>query len=77
VEGVAPLGRLAQRIDARLDEAQAAVQGLRAEVSALQARLDRRKSRLLFVFNLLATIVTLMLAWLLCSQVVVIRHYRR
>ena len=39
--------------------------------------LDARKSRLLFFFNLLALLTTLMLAWILYSQIVVIRHYRR
>jgi molybdopterin converting factor small subunit len=76
-EAVDVLHRLTQRIDARLGEAQASVQAVRAEVAALQARLDRRLSRLLFVFTLLAALATLMLAWVLYSQAVVIRHYRR
>ncbi len=76
-ETVATLSGLTQRIDARLGEVQAKVQGVRAEVAALQVRLDARKSRLLLVFNLVALLATLMLAWILYSQIVVIRHHRR
>jgi len=74
-ETVAALKRLTQRIDTRLDEVQANVQAVRADVAALQVRLDKRKSRLLFVFNLLALLSTLMLAWILYTQVVVIQHH--
>jgi hypothetical protein len=74
-ETVAALERLTQRIDTRLGEAQANVQAVRADVAALQVRLDKRQSRLLFVFNLLALLSTLMLAWVLYTQVVVIRHH--
>jgi hypothetical protein len=42
----------------------------------LQVRLDKRKSRVLFVLTLLAVVSTLMLTWLLYTQVVVIRHHR-
>ena len=76
-ETVATLTGLTQRIDTRLGEVQASVQGVQADIAALQVRLDARKSRVLFVFNLLALLVTLMLAWILYSQIVVIRHYRR
>ena len=55
---------------------QASVQGVQADIAALQVRLDARKSRVLFVFNLLALLATLMLAWILYSQIVVIRHHR-
>jgi hypothetical protein len=48
---------------------------VRADVAALQARLDKRKSRLLFVFNLVALLSTLMLAWILYTQVVAIQHH--
>ena len=74
-ETVAALKGLTQRIDTRLGEAQANVQAVRADVAALKDRLDKRKSRLLFVFNLLALLSTLMLAWILYTQVVVIRHH--
>jgi hypothetical protein len=74
-ESVAALKGLTQRIDTRLGEVQANVQAVQADVDALQVRLDRRKSRLLFVFNLLALLSTLMLAWILYTQVVVIQHH--
>ncbi len=74
-ETIATLNGLAQRIDTRLSEAQANVQAVRADVTALQVRLDKRKSQLLLVFNLLALLSTLMLAWILYTQVVVIQHH--
>ena len=44
--------------------------------TALQVRLDKRKSRMLFVFNLLALLATLMLAWVgFYTQIIVIRHH--
>jgi hypothetical protein len=76
-ETVAVLTGLTQRIDTRLGEVQTGVQGVQADIAALQRRLDARKSRLLFLINLLALLMTLMLAWILYSQIVVIRHYRR
>jgi hypothetical protein len=74
-ETVATLNRLTQRIDTRLGEVQANVDGVQADIAALQARLDTRKSRLLFLFNLLALLCTLMLAWILYTQGVVIQHH--
>jgi hypothetical protein len=75
-ESIATIKGLAQRIDSRLAEVQANVRGVRAEIAALKGRLEVRKSRLLFVFNLLALLATLMLAWILYSQIIVIRHHR-
>ena len=74
-ETVAALKGITQRIDTRLGEVQTNVQAVLADVAALQVRLDQRKSRLLFVFNLLAMISTLMLAWIVYTQVVVIQHH--
>lgn len=74
-ETVATLKKLTHRIETRLGEAQANVQAVRADVAALNDRLEKRKSRLLFVFNLLALLSTLMLAWVLYTQVVVIQHH--
>jgi hypothetical protein len=74
-ETVATLNRLTQRIDTRLGEVQANVDGVQADIAALQARLDARKSRLLFLFNLLALVCTLMLAWIVYTQVVVVQHH--
>ena len=76
-ETVATLNGLTQRIDTRLGEVQASVQGVQADIVALQVRLEARKTQALFVFNLLALLATLMLAWIIYSQIVVIRHYRR
>ena len=72
---VAALKGLTQRIDTRLGDVQANVQAVRADVAALKDRLTKRQSRLLFVFNLLALLSTLTLAWILYTQVVVIRHH--
>ena len=72
---VATLNGLTQRIDTRLGEVQANVQGVRADIAALQVRLDTRRSRLLLAFNLLALLSTLMLIWIVYTQVVVIRHH--
>jgi len=72
---VAALKGLTRRIDTRLGDVQANVQAVRADVAALKDRLTKRQSRLLFVFNLLALLSTLMLAWILYTQVVVIRHH--
>ena len=66
-ETVAALTGLTQRIDTRLGEVQAGVQGVQADIAAWQLRLDVRKSRLLFLFNLLALLMTLMLAWIVYS----------
>jgi len=74
-EAVAALKGLTQRIDTRLGEAQANVQAVRADVAALQVRMDKRKSLLLLIFNLLALLSTLMLAWIVYTQVIVIRHH--
>ncbi len=74
-ETVATLKELAKRIDTRLGEVQADVQGVRADIAALQIRLDTRKSKLLFVFNVLALVCTLMLAWIVYTQVVVVQHH--
>jgi hypothetical protein len=41
----------------------------------LQIRLEKRKSNLLSVFNLLALLSTLIGAWILYTQVVVLQHH--
>ena len=75
-ETVATLSGLTQRIDTRLGEVQGSVQGMQADIAALQVRLDARQTRVLFMFKLLALLATLMLTWILYSQIVVIQHYR-
>ena len=74
-ETIAALNGLTQRIDTRLGEVQTKVQTMRADVDALQARLDTRKSRLLFAFNLGAMLSTLMLTWIIYSQIIVLQHH--
>ena len=76
-ETVAALTGLTRRMDTTLGEVQAGVQGVHADIAAWQLQLDARKSQLVFLFNLLALSMTLMLAWILYSQIVVMRHYRR
>lgn len=76
-ETVATLNSLTQRIDTRLGDVQTNVRSVRGEVKALQERLDKRKSRLLFGFNLVALISTSMFAWIAYTQVIVIQHQRR
>jgi hypothetical protein len=72
---VATLNGLTQRIDTRLGEVQRNVQGVQADIAALRVRLDTRRSRLLLAFNLLALLSTLMLTWIVYTQVVVIRYH--
>jgi hypothetical protein len=74
-ETLATLNGLTQRIDTRLAKVQANVHGVQAEIDALQMRLDTRKSRLLLAFNLLALLSTLMLVWIVYTQIVVIQHH--
>jgi hypothetical protein len=73
-ETLASLNGLTQRIDTRLAKVQANVQGVRDDIAALQLRLDKRKSRLLLAFNLVALVSTLMLTWIVYTQIVVIQH---
>ena len=75
-ESIAAIKGLEQRINSRLGEVQANVHGVQAEITALKARLDTRKSQLLFALQLYASLASLMLAWMLYSQVIVIRHFR-
>jgi len=74
-ETVAVLKGIAQRIDTRLGEVQANIDGVQGDIAGLHVRLDTRKSRLLFVFNLVALLSTLMLGWIIYTQVVVIQHH--
>ena len=74
-ETLATLNALTQRIDTRLAKVQTNIQGVRDDIDAFQVRLDTRKSRLLLAFNLLALLTTLMLTWMVYTQIVVIRHH--
>ena len=73
-ETLASLNALTQRIDTRLAKVQTNIQGVRDDIAALQLRLDTRKSRLLLAFNLVALLSTLMLTWIVYTQIVVIQH---
>ena len=66
---------LAARIDAGLAEIQSSVQTLQSEITALQARIQERQSQLLLIYNLSALAATLLFAWVIYSQVVVVRHH--
>ena len=72
---LATLNGLTERIDTRLGKVQTDIQGTRNDIAALQLRLDTRKSRLLLAFNLVALLSTLMLAWIVYTQIVVIQHH--
>jgi hypothetical protein len=72
---VATLNGLTQRIDSRLGKVQTDIQGTRDDIAALQMRLDKRKSRLLLAFNLLAFLSMLMFVWIVYSQIILIHHH--
>ena len=66
---------LASRVDGRLADIQSRVQALQSEITALQARLQERQSRLLLIYDLIAMAATLLFAWVIYSQVVVVRYH--
>ena len=74
-ETIAKINGITQRVDTRLVEVQTNVQSVQADIAALQLRMNGRKSRVMFLCNLLAVLATLMLAWIVHCQIVVIRHH--
>ena len=66
---------LTSRIDDGLANIQSSVQALQSDITALQARLQQRQSSLLLIYNLSALAATLIIMWVIYSEVVVIRHY--
>lgn len=76
-EAVNTLTTLTTRVDNRLGEVQAEIQTVQTDLNALQDRLEARKSRLLLIYNLVALALTLLLVWLIYSQVVVIQKQWR
>jgi len=76
-ETATTLTNLTSRVDTRLAEIETAVQEVQTEIKALQARLETLKSRLLLIYDLAALAATLLLLWVIYSQVVVIRHHAR
>jgi hypothetical protein len=65
------------RIDDRLAETQANIQQVQADIQALRDRLDAQERRLLLIYDLAALGTTLLLLWIIYSQVVVMRHHWR
>ena len=66
---------LTTRIDGGLANVQSDVQTLQSDIAAMQARLQQRQSQMLLIYNLFALAMTLFFAWVIYSQVVVIRHH--
>jgi hypothetical protein len=75
-ETVATLKSLAARIDDRLAQVQGKVESVRADVAALKLRIEKKKSRLLLALNLVALLMTVLLAWVIYTQVILIQHHR-
>lgn len=76
-EAVTTLTTLTTRIDTGLSEVQRTVEGVQGEIAALQVRIDARQARLLRIYNLTAIVLTLLMIWLIYSQIVVIqKHWR-
>jgi hypothetical protein len=75
-ETVDTLTGLTGRVDDRLAETQASVEAVQAEIQALQTRLAAQRARLLLIYSLVAVAVTLLMLWVIYSQVVVIRQQR-
>lgn len=76
-EAVTTLTGLTTRIDTGLSEVQVTVEGVQSDIAALQVRIDTRQARLLRIYNLTAIALTLLMLWLIYSQIVVIqKHWR-
>jgi hypothetical protein len=76
-EAVTTLTTLTTRIDTGLSEVQTVITGVQSDIADLQARLDARQARLLRIYNLAAIALTLLMLWLIYSQIVVIqKHWR-
>lgn len=76
-EAVTVLTDTATRIDNRLAGLETAIQELQTEIDALQVRSAALNSRLLLIFDLAALLMTLLLIWIMYSQIVVIRDQWR
>jgi hypothetical protein len=76
-EAIAILTGLTKRIDAALERALSEVRNAGDEVRAFRGKVQARLSRALLIYNVVAVAVTLLMLWLIYSQVVVIRHHRR
>lgn len=76
-EAVTTMTGITTRVDTRLAEAQAAVDEVQSDIDTFQVEMDDTESRLLLIYNLAALAMTLLMFWLIYSQVVVIRHHWR
>ncbi len=76
-EAVTTLTGITTRVDTRLAEAQAAVDEVQSDIDTFQVEMDETEARLLLIYNLTALALTLLMFWLIYSQVVVIRHHWR
>lgn len=76
-EAVTTLTTLTTRIDTGLSEVQTTISGVQSDIADLQARIAARQARLLRIYNLAAILLTLLMIWLIYSQIVVIqKHWR-
>jgi hypothetical protein len=76
-EAVTTLTGLTTRVDTRLAEVEGAIDEAQSDIDAFQVEMDETESRLLLIYNLAALTVTLLMLWIIYSQVVVIRHQWR
>ncbi len=63
---------ITQRVDDRLAHTQSNLEDLQEKVNEMQARIVRKKAELLFLFNLVSVVATLLYLWLIYSQMVII-----
>lgn len=73
-EAVTTLTGITTRVDTRLAEVESAVDEAQSDIDAFQVEVKDTESRLLLYYNLAAVVITLLMLWLVYSQVVVIRH---
>ena len=76
-EAVSVITGIATRIDTRLADLESTLQTAQTEIDDLQVRVGALNSRLLLIYNLAAGAATLLLLWILYSQIVLIRYQWR
>ncbi|MEZ4767422.1 MAG: hypothetical protein R2844_03240 [Caldilineales bacterium] len=76
-EAVGVLTDLATRIDTRLANLESTLQETQQQISDFQGRMNALNGRLLAIYNLATLLLTLLLVWIIYSQVVVIRNHWR
>ncbi len=65
--------RVLQRIDARLARMQTNLEDLLDQIHILQTHIQTKKQQVLFWYNLISVVLTLLFLWIIYSQIVVIR----